>query len=95
VLLDEVSMGLSPLIVDQIFESLVALAKTGVSLLLVEQYVSRALEMADTAYLLARGRVTYGGPARDLDVDEVTRGYLGAEVGAERLERSEISPDGQ
>jgi branched-chain amino acid transport system ATP-binding protein len=77
VLLDEVSMGLAPVIVDQIFESLKLLASTGVALVLVEQYVSRALEMADTAYLMARGAIAWSGPAAALDSDAITRAYLG------------------
>jgi branched-chain amino acid transport system ATP-binding protein len=77
VLLDEVSMGLAPVIVDQIFESFKLLASTGVALVLVEQYVSRALEMADTAYLMARGTIAWSGPAAALDTDAITRAYLG------------------
>jgi branched-chain amino acid transport system ATP-binding protein len=77
VLLDEVSMGLAPVIVDQIFESLRVLAATGVALVVVEQYVSRALEMADTAYLMARGAIAWSGPAAALDTDAITRAYLG------------------
>ena len=77
VLLDEVSMGLAPVIVDQIFASLRLLASTGVSLVVVEQYVSRALEMADVAYLMARGGIAWSGPAADLDTDAITRAYLG------------------
>jgi branched-chain amino acid transport system ATP-binding protein len=77
VLLDEVSMGLAPVIVDQIFESLKLLAATGVALVLVEQYVSRALEMADSAYLMARGTIAWSGPAATLDTDAITRAYLG------------------
>jgi branched-chain amino acid transport system ATP-binding protein len=77
VLLDEVSMGLAPVVVDQIFESLKLLASTGVALVLVEQYVSRALEMADTAYLMARGAIAWSGPAAALDTEAITRAYLG------------------
>jgi branched-chain amino acid transport system ATP-binding protein len=44
---------------------------------LVEQYVSRALEMADTAYLMARGTIAWSGPAASLDTDAITRAYLG------------------
>jgi branched-chain amino acid transport system ATP-binding protein len=81
VLLDEVSMGLAPRIVDQIFEALLGLATTGVALLLVEQYVSRALEMADTVHLLSRGTIAFAGPSSGLDPDTVMRGYLGADLG--------------
>ena len=81
VLLDEVSMGLAPRIVDEIFDALLSLAATGVALLLVEQYVSRALEMADTVHLLDRGSITFAGPSTDLDPATVMRGYLGADLG--------------
>jgi branched-chain amino acid transport system ATP-binding protein len=77
VLLDEVSMGLAPVVVDQIFESLRALASTGVALVLVEQYVPRALAMADTAYLMARGGIAWTGPASDVDTEALAQAYLG------------------
>jgi branched-chain amino acid transport system ATP-binding protein len=77
VLLDEVSMGLAPKIVDDIFAFIGLLARTGASLLLVEQYVSRALELADHVYVLSRGRVTFSGPPSDLDEENVLAGYLG------------------
>jgi branched-chain amino acid transport system ATP-binding protein len=77
VLLDEVSMGLAPVVVEAIFASLRALASTGVSLVLVEQYVNRALEMADVAYLMARGSIVWTGPAADLDTEALVNAYLG------------------
>jgi branched-chain amino acid transport system ATP-binding protein len=77
VLLDEVSMGLAPKIVDDIFAFIERLARTGVSLLLVEQYVTRALEMAHHVYVLNRGRVTFSGPRSELDEENVFAGYLG------------------
>jgi len=77
VLLDEVSMGLAPLVVDEIFTALQALRETGTALVLVEQYVDRALAMADHVYLLARGSVAYSGPASSLDRDAVLDQYLG------------------
>ncbi|MGH3625890.1 MAG: ABC transporter ATP-binding protein [Sciscionella sp.] len=76
VLLDEVSMGLAPIIVDQIFEALHALARTGAALLLVEQYIGKALEMADHVYLLDRGSITFSGCPGELDEDELVRRYL-------------------
>ncbi len=78
VLLDEVSMGLAPKVVDEIFHALLELAASGVALLLVEQYVNRAMEMADQVTLLDRGRVAFSGSPADLDRDAVLRGYLGA-----------------
>jgi branched-chain amino acid transport system ATP-binding protein len=77
VLLDEVSMGLAPVIIDEIFGSLRALASTGVALVLVEQYVNRALELADAAYLMARGGIVWAGPAARLDQDALVNAYLG------------------
>jgi branched-chain amino acid transport system ATP-binding protein len=79
VLLDEVSMGLAPRIVDQIFEALRALASTGVSLLLVEQYIAKALSMADVVHVLDRGRVTFSGSPADIDEDALTRHYLASQ----------------
>ena len=80
VLLDEVSMGLAPKIVDEIFASLRALAAFGVTLLLVEQYVNRALEMAAAVHLLNRGHITFSGTPDRLDENSVIEGYLGAHL---------------
>jgi branched-chain amino acid transport system ATP-binding protein len=77
VLLDEVSMGLAPRIIDEIFVALDKLAKAGVSLLLVEQYVSRALKACDHLYLLNRGKITFSGSPKEIDEAELTRRYLG------------------
>jgi branched-chain amino acid transport system ATP-binding protein len=77
VLLDEVSMGLAPRVIDEIFEALRRLAARGTTLLIVEQYVGRALELADVAHLLDRGRLTYSGRPDDLDDATVLQGYLG------------------
>ena len=79
VLLDEVSMGLAPRIIDEIFDALLELSRRGVALLLVEQYVSRALHVADHVYLLARGSVTFSGAPTELDESELMRRYLGGD----------------
>ena len=71
VLVDEASLGLAPVIVDQIFEFLARIARDGVSLLIVEQYAERVLAIATTAYLLNQGRVVHSGPAHDLDEEQV------------------------
>ena len=81
VLLDEVSMGLAPLIVDEIFEFLGKIAAEGASLLIVEQYVTRALEIADYVYLLNKGAVAFAGDPGELDSDDVFAQYVGADVG--------------
>jgi branched-chain amino acid transport system ATP-binding protein len=82
ILLDEVSMGLAPIIVDQIFEFLHRVAGDGVSLLLVEQYVNKALAIADYAYILSRGRITFAGDAAELADEDVFTRYLGSDVTA-------------
>jgi branched-chain amino acid transport system ATP-binding protein len=76
VLVDEVSMGLAPKLVDQIFEILLAIAAQGVSVLLVEQYVSRALELADYAYVLRRGEIVLQGTTAEIDYADVASTYL-------------------
>ncbi|MDD5640061.1 MAG: ABC transporter ATP-binding protein [Syntrophales bacterium] len=77
-ILDELSLGLSPLLALTLFESLTRLKKTGLTMLLVEQNVSMALAVSDYAYVLAEGRVHLEGEARDLlQNDEVRRTYLG------------------
>ncbi|GAA5112210.1 ABC transporter ATP-binding protein [Haloechinothrix salitolerans] len=77
VLLDEVSMGLAPVVVDEIFESLATLAAQGRALLLVEQYVTRALDLADYVYLLARGRIEFAGEPGELDAERLMARYMG------------------
>jgi branched-chain amino acid transport system ATP-binding protein len=78
VVVDEASLGLAPVLVDRIFEAFVNLTAAGAALLIVEQYVPRALEIADTVYLLDRGAVVYTGPAAELDAEELSQRYLGA-----------------
>ncbi len=77
VLVDEASLGLAPLVVDNIFEFLEKLANQGVALLVVEQYVSRALALASTVYLLNQGTIVYSGPASELDEDTIFSLYAG------------------
>jgi len=77
VLLDEVSMGLAPLIIDEIFTFLAALAAQGTSLLIVEQYVSKALALADHAYVLSKGRITFAGEAAELAGTDIFSHYIG------------------
>jgi branched-chain amino acid transport system ATP-binding protein len=77
-LLDEPSMGLSPVMVDKIFEVIEQVSREGVTLLLVEQNASRALQMADRAYVMESGVISTSGMARDLLHDpQVKAAYLG------------------
>lgn len=79
-LLDEVSMGLAPIVVDEIFEFLRMLASQGTGLLLVEQYVTRALDLADLVFVLNRGEVAFAGEPGELDSAELFEQYLGVAV---------------
>jgi branched-chain amino acid transport system ATP-binding protein len=77
-LLDEPSMGLSPLMVDRIFEVIQQVAAEGVTLLLVEQNASRALKLAQRGYVMESGEITLSGPAHELLNDpKVQAAYLG------------------
>jgi branched-chain amino acid transport system ATP-binding protein len=80
VLVDEVSLGLAPKIVDEIFEFLATLVAEGTSLLLVEQYVTRALELADYVYILHKGEITFAGEPGELDAQDIFREYVGASL---------------
>jgi branched-chain amino acid transport system ATP-binding protein len=86
-LLDEMSLGLAPTIVEQLFEILGRIHAGGVAVLLVEQYVGPALAASDNAIVLEKGQVRVSGPARQLaqDVTVVQASYLGAAgAGAEK-----------
>ena len=76
-LIDELSLGLSPLVVDEILARLVELNKAGLSILLIEQFVHRALDVADRVYVLKKGRVAYSGtPEAAVRVGAVEEAYL-------------------
>jgi branched-chain amino acid transport system ATP-binding protein len=77
VLLDEVSMGLAPQVIDEIFAFLTELAAGGAALLVVEQYVPRALALADYVYVLRQGQLAFVGEPGELTTDEVFAAYLG------------------
>jgi len=77
-LMDEPSMGLSPTLVEQVFETIQAINRQGVTILLVEQNALMALDIADTAYVMESGRIVLHGSGKDLRDDEnVQRAYLG------------------
>ncbi len=78
VLLDEVSMGLAPKIVEEIFEYLTDLGRRGVAQLLVEQYVGQALRMADFVYILDRGRISFAGEPGEISEETIMNSYLGS-----------------
>ena len=77
-MLDEPSMGLAPILVDQIFSIIKELNDTGTTILLVEQNANKALEIADRAYVLETGNITLSGTGIELaQSDEVRKAYLG------------------
>lgn len=77
-MLDEPSMGLAPILVDQIFELIKELHAAGTTILLVEQNASKALEIADRAYVLETGSIILSGTGKELSQsDEVRKAYLG------------------
>ena len=72
-LMDEPSLGLAPVIVDEVFDVIGNVCAQGVSVVLVEQNVQRALEISDRAYLLSEGRIVLSGPADELSQDPTLR----------------------
>ena len=77
-LLDEPSMGLAPVLVDEIFSQILAINKKGTTILLVEQNAAEALDIADFAYVLEVGYTTLHGPAKEIAKDpRVREAYLG------------------
>ncbi|TRZ85182.1 MAG: ABC transporter ATP-binding protein [Streptomycetaceae bacterium] len=77
-MLDEPSMGLAPVLVDMIFETITKIRDQGITILLIEQNAAAALDVADRAYVLESGTVKISGKASDLAKDDaVTKAYLG------------------
>jgi branched-chain amino acid transport system ATP-binding protein len=86
VLLDEVSIGLAPIVVDEMYDFIVRLARTGAALLLVEQYVDRVLALANWIYVLQKGQIALSVNAAEVDRTELASAYLGeaAAIGGTR-----------
>lgn len=77
-LLDEPSMGLSPILVNEIFDIIDSVNKAGTTVLLVEQNAKKALNIANRAYVLETGKIVKEGPAHDLmNDDSIRKAYLG------------------
>jgi branched-chain amino acid transport system ATP-binding protein len=75
---DEVSLGLAPLVVDEVFAQLERARELGVSILLIEQFVHRALSVADRVVVLDRGIVAWSGPSDRVEADEILARYVGS-----------------
>jgi branched-chain amino acid transport system ATP-binding protein len=80
-LIDELSMGLAPIVVGELYEAVAAVADHGVSVLLVEQFATIGLRHASVAYVMAHGVLTYGGPSSGAQ-DAIHAAYLGTGSGA-------------
>jgi len=77
-MLDEPSQGIMPKLVDEIFQAVMEIRKTGMTVLIVEQRMAEVLEIADRAYILQTGRVLMQGPAADIRTNpDVRKAYLG------------------
>lgn len=77
-MMDEPSMGLSPILVEQVFSIIKELREAGTTILLVEQNANKALSITDRTYVLETGRVTLSGPSHELmESDEIRKAYLG------------------
>src|SRR6202008_2590751 len=70
-MLDEPSLGLAPVLVDQVLDAILALRAHGVAILLIEQMVEHALEIADDAYVMQNGRVIASGPAAEIAAGDI------------------------
>lgn len=80
-MLDEPSMGLAPIVIDELFEKIVEINRSGVPILMVEQNARLALKVSDRAYILERGAITAQGPSRQMLRDpKVREAYLGRAV---------------
>jgi branched-chain amino acid transport system ATP-binding protein len=77
ILLDELSLGLAPVVITRIYQTIDSISREGTTVVLVEQDVGQALATADRAYCLLEGRVSLHGPARDLTREQVVEAYFG------------------
>ncbi len=79
VLVDEASMGLAPIVVDQLFKFLHDVAEKGTGLLIVEQYVQRVLDIATNVYVLNHGEISFAGTSEELLKSDVFEQYVGGD----------------
>jgi branched-chain amino acid transport system ATP-binding protein len=77
-LCDELSLGLAPVVIKEIYERLGSISDEGTTLVIVEQDINRALAASDRFYCFQEGRVSLTGPARDADRQAITSAYFGA-----------------
>lgn len=93
VLVDEASMGLAPLVVDEVYDALNAMRKEGCALLVVEQFVDRALALADVVYALGHGTTECLGAPDKIDREELMNRYLGGSEPSSTSTSRQSSPN--
>lgn len=76
-LCDEISLGLAPVVINDIYEKLKEIAATGLTMLIVEQNLNKSLEASDYAYVVLEGKIVMEGKSKELNVDEVNDAYFG------------------
>lgn len=81
ILIDEASLGLAPIIVDEVFEAIDILRRSGVAMLIVEQYVDRLLAMAHRVFVMSGGKIVLQGNAEDLDREIIGEYYFDSPIG--------------
>ena len=79
IIFDELSLGLAPIVVDRLLEAVVKIANSGISVVLIEQNIHKAMAVADKILVLKRGEVVFSGKPSDFSEDELQRAYLGAD----------------
>lgn len=77
ILFDEISLGLAPIVINQIYDALPDIISNGLSAIIVEQDLHRALKIADRYYCLSEGKVTLSGPTNTADRSEISKAYFG------------------
>jgi len=91
-MIDEMSQGLAPTVVNRLMETVSAFKAAGTAIVLVEQFVAQALEVADRAYVIEKGEVAYSGSAAELAADEDF--VKGSYLGDASLEQAAVAGDG-
>ena len=90
-ILDEVSLGLAPLIIDDLYAAIQAINKQGTSILLVEQSIHRSLEVADRVFIIEHGRIILSGTAREISENpDIRQAYFGIDQHSELTEKENV-----
>jgi branched-chain amino acid transport system ATP-binding protein len=95
VLVDEASLGLAPMVVDRIFRFMTEISNTGTALLIVEQYINRAIDMSQHVYLLRHGEIGFSGSSKEARDQDIFGQYLDIDLGdGHGAVSSPSTPDG-